>query len=202
MNYISLGSSCSVAYQLQKLNLKKESLPFDWIRANDISFVLYLIKNNFNGFLNNLVHVKDDDKFPYIEDGEDFDKVVDKHTKIYKNEYLGFFHDFKENITFEMVKEKYDRRIKRFYDVIKDESIFIRDEQKFKESDIKIYNEINHEIKKYNINNKLVLIINTFKIKNLNLKGLDKDIIVFIDEEKISEWQHNKIFSFINSLIN
>ena len=31
MNYISLGSSCSVAYQLQKLNLKKETLPFDWM---------------------------------------------------------------------------------------------------------------------------------------------------------------------------
>ena len=143
MNYISLGSSCSVAYQLQNLKLKKESLPFDWVRANDISFVLQLIKNNFSGFLDNLEYIKDDEKFPYINNDELFDNIKEKHTKIYKNQYIGFYHDFKENTSFEEVKEKYDRRIKRFYDIIKNESIFIRDEQKFKTSDITTYNELN-----------------------------------------------------------
>jgi hypothetical protein len=201
MNYISLGSSCSVAYQLQKLNLKKETLPFDWIRTPNISFVLELIKNNFINFFDNLEFVKDDEKFPFIEDNEDFDKVLDKKTKIYKNENIGFFHDFKDNITLDDVKEKYNRRIIRFYNLIKTPSIFIRDEIKFKESNIPIYNELNKELKKYNINNKLVLIINTFKIKTINLETLDKDIQVFIDTDKISEWQHPSILSHFEKII-
>jgi hypothetical protein len=93
MNYVSLGSSCSVAYQLQILNLKKESLPFDWIRSNSVSYVLSLIQNNFTGFFDDLEHVKDDERFPFIEDNEEglnhnFDAIPDKKTKIYKQRIL------------------------------------------------------------------------------------------------------------------
>ena len=70
MNYVSLGSSCSIAYQLQILKLKKESLPFDWIRSNNLPYVLNLIQNNFTGFFDDLEHVKDDERFPFIEDNE------------------------------------------------------------------------------------------------------------------------------------
>lgn len=201
MNYISLGSSCSVAYQLQKLNLKKETLPFDWIRTPNISFVLDLIKNNFNSFFDDLEFVKEDEKFPYLNDDDDFDTVLDKKTKIYKNNNIGFFHDFKDNTTLDDVKEKYNRRFTRFYNVIQNPSIFIRDEQKFKQSDIPIYNELNKELKKYNINNKLILIINTFKIKTINLEKLDNDIQVFIDTEKITEWQHPSILQYFEQII-
>jgi len=200
MNYISLGSNCSVAYQLQKLNLKKESLPFDWIRVNSIKAVLDLIENNFSGFLDDLVHVKDDEKFPFIDDTEEyFDKIQDKKTKIYKNQNIGFFHDFKDGVSFEEVKEKYDRRIKRFYEKIKEKSYFIRDEIKFKESDIPIYNQLNKLIKNYNKESKLVLIINDNK-KSFNIDKLDQDITVFIDHEKITEWQHPIISSYLQLL--
>ena len=201
MNYISLGSSCSIAYQLQLLNLKKESLPFDWVRTPNISFVLQLIQNNFLGFLDDLEHIKDENKFPFIEDydgiNDNFDTIIDKNTKIYKNKYLGFYHDFKDGISLEEIKEKYDRRIKRFYDIIKNKCIFIRDEIKFKESNIKIYNQLNIELKKYNPENQLVIIANT---KLTNLIDLDKSIKVFFENEKITEWQHHSILPIIKSL--
>lgn len=31
MNYISLGYFCSIAMDLEKLGLRNESLPFDWV---------------------------------------------------------------------------------------------------------------------------------------------------------------------------
>lgn len=203
MNYVSLGSSCSIAYQLQILKLKKESLPFDWIRSNSVSYVLSLIQNNFDGFFDDLEHVKDDERFPFIEDNEEglnhnFDAIPDKKTKIYKTKYLGFFHDFKDGVSLDEIKEKYDRRIKRFYNVIKNKCIFIRDDVKFKESDIGTYNLLNAELKKHNPESILVLIANT-KLSSIN--GLDENIRVFIENEKVTEWQHHSIVPMIKSLV-
>ena len=200
MNYISLGPTCSVAYQLQKLNLKKESLPFDWIRCNSIINVLDLIKNNFQGFFDDLAYVRNDEKFPYISEddssiSEKFDNLKDMETKIYKSKHIGFFHDFKDGVSIDEVKEKYDRRIKRFYEKIKNKSTFIRDEIHFKNANIPYYNELNKILKDYNNDNQLVLIINISK--NADLSTLDKSIIVFFDDVKQTEWQHSAIQPFI-----
>jgi hypothetical protein len=195
MNYISLGPTCSIAYQLQKLGKKKESLPFDWIRCYPISSVLHLIKNNFNGLFEGIEYVKDDTKFPFIEDNEGesetFDTIKIKDTKIYKNNKLGisFFHDFKEGIETKNVIEKYQRRIDRFYNVIKTPSIFIRDELNFKGCDIMIYNQLYDKLKEYNNENRLILIINTFK-KDYDITGLNKGIKIYKNSDKISEWHH------------
>jgi len=138
-----------------------------------------------------------------IEDDEEglnhnFDAIPDKKTKIYKTKYLGFFHDFKDGVSLDEIKEKYNRRIKRFYDVIKNKCIFIRDDVKFKESDIGTYNLLNAELKKHNSENVLVLIANT---KLLSISGLDESIKVFIENNKVSEWQHHSIVPMIQSLI-
>jgi hypothetical protein len=202
MNYISLGSTCSVAYQLQKLGLKKESLPFDWIRCPNILSVLQLISMNFCGFLANLTYLKDETKFPFIDDTpDDFDTITDKHTKIYYNNLLsiGFYHDFKEGVTIEMVAEKYQRRIKRFYELIKTPSIFIRDELKFNAVDIPVYNKLYDELCKYNSDNQLILIINTSR-SQFDLTGLNPRIKIYLDKEKTKEWQHPAIVPFIHAL--
>lgn len=201
MTYISLGPTCSVAYQLQKLEKKKESLPFDWIRCPNIKDVIYLITNNFQGFLDNISFVRDDTKFPIIRDSEIFDDVLDKETKVYRNEKLnlGFFHDFKDGVTLEDVKEKYDRRIKRFYETVKNECIFIRDDMYFNQESVDDYNNLYQILVEFNDQNKLVLIININKNK-YDLSGLNPAIKVFVDNEKQTEWQHHKITSFIELL--
>lgn len=207
MNYISLGPTCSIAYQLQKLEKKKESLPFDWIRCYPIGSVLELIKNNFIELFDNIEYVKDDNKFPFIDDIDDnierktFDEIEMKDTKIYKNDKLGisFFHDFKEGIDIKDVIAKYNRRIERFYNVVKNPSIFIRDEINFKVCDIMIYNQLYDKLKEFNNENRLILIINTFK-KDYEIDGLNSGIEIYKDKIKISEWQHPEITSIIEKL--
>ena len=201
MDYISLGPTCSVAYQLQKLGKKKKSLPFDWIRCPNIKDVIHLITNNFQGFLDGISFVRDDTKFPIIKDSEIFDDVADKETKVYRNEKLnlGFFHDFKEGISLEDVQEKYDRRIKRFYETVKSECIFIRDDMYFHQESVEDYNNLYRILAEFNDQNKLVLIININKNK-YDISGLNPAIKVFIDNEKQTEWQHHKITSFIEQV--
>jgi hypothetical protein len=205
MNYISLGPTCSIAYQLQKLNKKKESLPFDWIRCYSIESVLHLIKNNFIDLFEGIEFVRDDTKFPFIEDidGEKFDTIMMKDTKIYKNDKLGisFFHDFKDGIDVKEVIQKYKRRISRFYNVVGTPCVFIRDELAFKVSDISVYNQLYDKLKEFNNENRLVLIINTFK-KDFVLDGLNKGIKIYKNSEKISEWQHPEINMIIQEIVS
>jgi hypothetical protein len=205
MNYISLGPTCSIAYQLQKFNKKKESLPFDWIRCYPISSVLHLIQNNFIDLFEGIEFVRDDTKFPFIEDidEEKFDTIQIKDTKIYKNDKLGisFFHDFKDGIDVKDVIEKYQRRIDRFYNLIKNPSVFIRDELNFKVCDIIIYNQLYDNLKEFNNKNRLVLIINTFR-KTYDIDGLNKGIEIYNNSDKISEWQHPEINMIIQEIVS
>jgi hypothetical protein len=48
--YISLGSSCSVAYQLQKNNLRVAAFPFDWLRTPSLDEIIKVFENNFADF--------------------------------------------------------------------------------------------------------------------------------------------------------
>jgi hypothetical protein len=49
--YIPLGLDCSLAYQLDEMNLRKFALPFDWIYTKNLLDIIKLITNNFSNFL-------------------------------------------------------------------------------------------------------------------------------------------------------
>ena len=51
--YISLGSNCSVSYQLQKRKLKIKSFPFDWSKIS-ITQLLSVLENNFDDYVESL----------------------------------------------------------------------------------------------------------------------------------------------------
>ena len=107
MNYISLGYFCSVAIDLEKLGLRSESSPFDWTIA-DFRGVISAIQSRFAGFLS-------------------YDLLAQnrQHLYIYKNiKYnISFYHDFdvytplKDQLS--QIQTKYERRINRFYETIK-----------------------------------------------------------------------------------
>ena len=48
--YIPLGLDCSVAYQLDKHNLRHFALPFDWSYTKNLLTIIELIDNNFSNF--------------------------------------------------------------------------------------------------------------------------------------------------------
>lgn len=127
--HISLGSDCSIAYNLQKLNYRKEAFPFDWIITKDVATI---IENDFVHFcdIDYLSFKKETHNFPkiiddWIEDGEEIStneekcKLVRVQNKYYN---IHFLHDFTDDNREEIVK-KYKRRVARFYDVMNDPTI-------------------------------------------------------------------------------
>ena len=114
MKYISLGYFCSLAMDLEKLGLRSESSPFDWL-ISDFEGVIRAIENNFDGFLA----------------CEDLSQNT-ANRAIYKNTYynVDFYHDFDSRYPLRdqlpEVERKYRRRIDRFYESIKEPTLFIR----------------------------------------------------------------------------
>ena len=86
MYYISLGANCHSAWNLKDLNLRKESLPFDWMAIIDniLTYPTLLIKNNFNNYLNNIIYFKDQNQY--------IDKSLNQYTISNNYKYAIFFH--------------------------------------------------------------------------------------------------------------
>lgn len=111
---ISLGWFCSPALELERLGLKDTSSPFDWCLV-DWDGVEKAIRTGFEGFLTyeNLYQNKTDHNH-------------------YKDVAYGieFFHDFTKykplDVQFDAVKQKYQRRIERFYANISEPTLFVR----------------------------------------------------------------------------
>ena len=114
-NIISLGYFCSPAIEFKRIERRQFSLPFDWLMTHDFSIVMDLISNNFKDFLN-----------------PEHMYQFDRHPEYYRNHPLDidFFHDFSAFKSFDSqiggVTEKYNRRIKRFYQVIAQPTLFLR----------------------------------------------------------------------------
>lgn len=147
---ISLGFFCSVSSEMEKIGLRGASYPFDWV-ISDFKSVIECIENDFDDFLNynNIVQYENERSYYY-----------DKKYKIH------FYHDFSKyidlNTQLDNVKSKYDRRIERFKNDIKESTLFLR----YIESNIELdYIEKNYEyiirlLKKFNSENELILIAN------------------------------------------
>lgn len=115
-NVVSLGYFCSVSMELERIGLRNCSLPFDWLISANYKKVLENIGNHFAEFLceENLYQEKSINSKYYYDD---------------KNEFH-FYHDFSKYTSLEeqlpQVKEKYNRRIFRFYETVKNPTLFIR----------------------------------------------------------------------------
>ena len=136
---VSLGTACIVANKMENSNLRLFSGPFDWIVGSP-ERVHYLIKNNFKDFFlyeNMEIEGRKDGKF-LVRD---------------KLNWILSVHDFKETgnkideFEYRKVMEKYERRIKRFYDWCRLSEkalfvIFISSEEDF--SDVYTTKEVIH----------------------------------------------------------
>lgn len=104
----SLGSSCLCATALREAGLRLSSGPFDWLMGTSLPFRADLIAHDFVGWL----------------EVDDFERIAgDGHftTIPYRNRKTGFkhIHDFAQGRpfaeTYPEVREKYRRRIARFF---------------------------------------------------------------------------------------
>lgn len=161
---ISLGEKCFVTQTLIKLNLRKTSGPFDWaggfVNGAGLATRLSLILNEFKDFFEkNLM------KPAYDYNGR----------RLFMNTKTGmaFRHEFEQNDIFEdkypEIKEKYNRRIKRFQEILssKKRVLFVYAASLFENSDIDdTVNKIKIIQQKYNNNNIDILVIDSDKSLN------------------------------------
>ncbi len=119
----SLGYDCACAQYMQYAQIRICSGPFDWLTNADFETRMNLILNDFENFL-------DIDDLKFLPKNPNM--FNDPYCNYYENIRNGFYyyHDFPigEDFTevFKQVKEKYNRRIKRFYDnLINKEKVLI-----------------------------------------------------------------------------
>ena len=112
----SLGRDCACSSYLKKNGLRLTSGPFDWLTNAGFEQRFDLILNDFENFLNkeDLIPMPKPTQFP-----------ADKNNDYYENKRTGlyFWHDFPADKSFDqsypLIKQKYNRRIDRFYKNIK-----------------------------------------------------------------------------------
>ena len=132
MNYITLGYDCSPSGALRSLNLRPFALPFDWIQSNVYSLDK-CFEENFAGFHKNLrynsskTRLIDAYGFEYPHDYPLGNTTADINTigegvigetsgKSICANYMDYYN---------IVYEKYKRRIHRFLNIMNDEKPII-----------------------------------------------------------------------------
>lgn len=154
---VSLGYFCSPAMEFKRINRRPFSLPFDWLITPKLSDVINLINNNFEDFLY-----------------EEYFYQLLEHPQYYRNiKYnIDFYHDFSPFVSFDSqindVTVKYNRRISRFYDIIRKPTLFLRylSKEDF-EYIVDNYELIVESIKKFNSDNDIIFVANDEHIRNL-----------------------------------
>lgn len=118
--YIPLGNDCSIAYQLNKLNLRTVALPFDWILTPSLFNVTTCLDENFSKFFDNL-KVKNQCNFSLLD--FNWNETPSNTIRIVNHYGFHFVHDFTSLDDLGDVKEKYYRRIDRFNEIYNNQNI-------------------------------------------------------------------------------
>lgn len=127
-NYITLGYDCSTAATLKNLSLRSHSLPFDWVVSN-IDDIIRCISEDFINFHKDL----------YLNSGKT--RLIDHYGFEYPHDYPnsdvveidnvgnGVFGETTINDNWrdfiDINLEKYNRRSKRFLDILKSDTDLI-----------------------------------------------------------------------------
>ena len=102
---ISLGSDCHPAYVLNKLGIRRQSLPFDWLNTEDIEGINFVVDNLINDFKYFLSELELNERGYLI-------------SKKYR--FTEFMHEKGLNQNADS-KAKFIRRIERFKNLVKNQ---------------------------------------------------------------------------------
>jgi len=124
--YISLGSDCSVSWNLKQLGLQNHgTMPFDWMRIDNLQNVISILEAGFSEFASfKSYNIKPQslsfDYFDVVEDESIKSQCRMVHTKykfILPHEYQGLM------INTGNFQEKYSRRISRFLEIGRNQKV-------------------------------------------------------------------------------
>lgn len=176
--FISLGSNCSVTYQLNKYNLRHQSYPFDWCKIS-IKHLINVLENNFLEYSNiissfiSLNHLNNNYE-PSL---------------LLSNSYgIKFAHEITSNIEILNFINKLNQRINRFINLKNEPKKikFIRIE--IKKINSSYYNDLIRLInllKFYTNNFELILIINS----EINFDNLPNEIKIYKFNDFSKDWK-------------
>lgn len=112
----SIGEDCACATYMKRSKLRSTSGPFDWLTHADFDTRIELILSDFENFLN-LEDLKFLEKDERMFNDPDCDYYENIRTGFY------FFHNFPKDVKLEesypAVYHQYDKRCKRFSDLMK-----------------------------------------------------------------------------------
>lgn len=108
----SLGAYCLASTQMYNHSLRPYSGVLDWMYSERLSDVNRLLENHFAGFmqLDHLVYERIDDMGRHLVVNDTLYNVLSVHDFSIEANTPG------QLVTYNEVKEKYDRRIKRFFE--------------------------------------------------------------------------------------
>lgn len=109
--YISLGSQCDPGLSLQKLNLKKITYPFDWIRSN--SKIIYDVLINGNKKYLTFNTIKSLDYMTLDLDQIDFKNFSQNHINAY-----GQYFTHYNKLPISKIKYKFNNYFNSFYNLL------------------------------------------------------------------------------------
>jgi len=132
-NFLTVGSDCSPASALRQLKLREFALPFDWVHSRHIESIEKCFADNFSKYHTNLrlnrtrTRLIDEYGFEFPHDypredvSNNADNVGEGVFAEDKNTYI--VHNWSNY--YDIVKEKYNRRIERFLKIINDQKPII-----------------------------------------------------------------------------
>lgn len=184
--FISIGSDCSTAYQLNKYGLRTAAYPFDHVRIKKLSTICDIINKQFAGYVDFEVKSKKN-CYQYTSDIITDIKSTNK-TIILKNEYGVIFpHDCSHTEQIPSIIEKYRRRIDRFMSLAHKDIIFIWYEPiKIKMTDIDSFISIINRI-----NPKLVWIL-VIICRDIPMNSY-KNVKFIIDDKEYIDWTRSNL---------
>lgn len=157
-NFISLGWFCGTAASMSKYGIRSRSGPFDWYFSN-FPGVLACMENDFTDFLDrkNLVML---DNMP----GEFLDTIHGFH---YNHEVTNCFEE-----DYESIYQKYEKRIGKFREMIKQRTCFIRAVRNNEELSYIQNNPcmIEKVIKRSNPDNEIIYVVSSKEVLCENLE--------------------------------
>lgn len=180
--FISLGLTCTVAFQLNNLGIRTKSYPFDWTKLS-INKINKVLNNHFDNYSNIKIKKYSNNHNSYL--------LTNNYNITFAHE---LYEDNDNNIN--ILKNKLINRIKRFNNLKNKNVIFV-----LLKLDYKINNllELINNLKKYIQNFKIIYITinktNNFNHPNIKFINIDNNTIHWDD------WKHNK-FDWFNILFN
>ncbi len=173
--FISLGPTCATASSMSKYGLRSFSGLFDWLITFDFSWVLRCIETDFKDFLQQenlepltasdfgwLYHFYKTESKAFLRQREL--ELIDTPRK-FKEKHSGFMfiHEEHNYITeFNVVKQKYEKRIKNFIMACHKKTCFLRrvPEERELEYIVGHADYIKKVIGKYNKENDIIFLVN------------------------------------------